>query len=43
VEFFETPWFQPGIFMASKVVFDRLLLADETMTPSKGNLASDTV
>ncbi len=41
VEFFETPWFNPGIFMASKVVFDRLLLADETMTPSKGNLASD--
>ncbi|MDY0091085.1 MAG: ABC transporter substrate-binding protein [Candidatus Vecturithrix sp.] len=41
VEFFETPWFNPGIFMASKVVFDRLLLADETMTPSKGNLASE--
>ena len=41
VEFFETPWFNPGIYMASKVVFDRLLLADETMTPSKGNLASD--
>lgn len=41
VEFFETPWFNPGIYMASKVVFDRLLLADETMTPSKGNLASE--
>ncbi len=40
-EFFETPWFNPGIYMASKVVFDRLLIADATMTPSRGNLASD--
>jgi peptide/nickel transport system substrate-binding protein len=41
VEFFETPWFNPGIYMASKVVFDRLLIADPTMTPSRGNLVSD--
>lgn len=41
VEFFQHPWFNPGIYMPSKVLFDRLILADPTMTPSKGNLASD--
>ena len=41
VEFFPHPWFNPGIYMPAKVVFDRLLLADATMTPSKGSLASD--
>ncbi|PIE35036.1 peptide ABC transporter substrate-binding protein [candidate division KSB3 bacterium] len=41
VEFFQHPWFNPGIYMPSKVLFDRLLIADSTMTPSKGNLASD--
>ena len=41
VEFFQTPWFNPGIYMPSKVLFDRLLFADPTMTPSKGNMVSD--
>ncbi|PID56134.1 peptide ABC transporter substrate-binding protein [candidate division KSB3 bacterium] len=41
VEFFQHPWFNPGIYMPSKVLFDRLLIADPTMTPSQGNLASD--
>ncbi len=40
VEFFEHPWFNPGFLMTNKVVFDRLVLADGSLMPSKGQLAS---
>lgn len=35
-EFFETPWLNPGTFTYNKVLFDRLLLADENMSPLSG-------
>ncbi len=40
VEFFEHPWFNPGFLMTNKVVFDRLVLADGSLMPSRGQLAS---
>ncbi len=41
VEFFEHPWFNPGIFMYNKVLFDSLIAADESLIAKKGLLASD--
>lgn len=40
-EFFETPFFNPGFLMSQKVLFDRLLVADENLSPKAGALASD--
>ena len=40
VQFFEQPWFNPGVYIGSKVLFDRLLVADANLTPTKGGLAS---
>jgi len=40
VEFFQHPWFNPGIFMYSKVLFDSLLVADEALVAKEGQLAS---
>lgn len=36
VEFFETPWLNPGTYMYNKVLFGRLLVADETLSPVSG-------
>lgn len=38
-QFFEHPWFNPGIYISSKVLFDHLLTADGSLTPTKGQLA----
>ena len=38
VEFFQHPWFNPGIFMYSKVLFDSLLVADEALVAKEGQL-----
>ena len=35
-EFFETPWLNPGVFTYNKVLYDRLLFADETLDPIAG-------
>lgn len=41
VEFFETPWLNPGSYTYSKVLFDQLIEADENLNPIGGELASD--
>lgn len=41
VEFFETPWLNPGIYMYSKVLYDSLIEADANLKPSKGELAKE--
>ena len=40
VQFFEHPWFNPGVYIGSKVLFDRLIVADGSLTPKAGALAS---
>ncbi|MEG2481097.1 MAG: ABC transporter substrate-binding protein [Clostridia bacterium] len=40
-EFFETPFFNPGFIMSQKLLFDRLLVADENLSPKAGALASE--
>ncbi|AWK50773.1 ABC transporter substrate-binding protein [Clostridium beijerinckii] len=41
VEFFETPWLNPGSYTYSKVLYDHLIVADENLKPSEGQLAKD--
>ena len=41
VQFVETPFLNPGLYMSQKVLFDHLVVADENLTPSKGELAKD--
>lgn len=41
VEFFEHPWFNPGFLMSNKVLFDRLILADSSLIPQRGQLVSE--
>lgn len=38
-QFFETPWLNPGSFTYNKVLYDRLLVADKTLTPKEGQMA----
>ncbi len=40
VSFIETPFLNPGSFMAQKVLFDRLLVADAGLASFEGQLAS---
>jgi len=40
VSFFEAPFLNPGLFMSTKVLFDHLVVADASLTPYKGQLAS---
>lgn len=40
VEFFEHPWLNPGSFTYNKTIFDRLLVADDTLAPVAGQLAA---
>ncbi|MGL6107731.1 ABC transporter substrate-binding protein [Romboutsia sp.] len=35
-EFFETPWLNPGTFVYNKVLYDRLIFADENLEPILG-------
>lgn len=35
-EFFETPWLNPGTFVYNKVLYDRLIFADENLNPIPG-------
>lgn len=41
VEFFETPFYNPGLFMSTKVLYDHLLVADENLDAKAGQLASE--
>ncbi len=41
VQFFEGPFTNPGQFVYQKLLFDRLIVADENLTPKKGQLASE--
>ncbi|MFS0821549.1 ABC transporter substrate-binding protein [Bacillus sp. 1P02SD] len=41
VQFFETPFLNPGNYMSTKVLFDHLIVADENLNPKEGELASD--
>lgn len=41
--FFEHPWLNPGIYMWSKVGYDRLVTADGSLAPTGGQLADFTV
>ncbi|MDB2390320.1 ABC transporter substrate-binding protein [Alphaproteobacteria bacterium] len=41
--FFEHPWLNPGIYMWSKVGYDRLVTADGSLAPTKGQLADYSV
>ena len=40
IEFFQNPWFNPGIWITSKVLWDRLITCDGSLTPTNGQLAS---
>lgn len=44
-EFFEVPWLNPGTFAYNRVLYDRLILADENLNPIEetGQLASSYV
>ncbi|SHI80881.1 peptide/nickel transport system substrate-binding protein [Dethiosulfatibacter aminovorans DSM 17477] len=39
IEFFETPFVNPGFKMPQKFLFDRLITADGALTPTEGQLA----
>lgn len=41
VEFFETPWLNPGSYTYSKVLYDHLIEADSNLNPLKGELAKE--
>lgn len=41
VEFFETPFLNPGNYMSTKVLYDHLIVADEHLNPKAGQLASE--
>ncbi|GAB6168441.1 ABC transporter substrate-binding protein [Clostridium carnis] len=41
VEFFETPWLNPGSYTYSKVLYDHLIAADADLKPGKGQLAKE--
>lgn len=38
-EFFEAPWLNPGTFFYNRVLYDRLLVADENLQPKEGQMA----
>lgn len=41
IEFFETPWLNPGSYTYSKVLYDHLIEADSNLNPVKGELAKE--
>jgi peptide/nickel transport system substrate-binding protein len=38
-QFFELPWSNLGIWITTKIVFDRLLVADGALNPTRGSMA----
>lgn len=40
IERFENPWFNPGIWITNKILWDRLITCDGSLTPTGGQLAS---
>ena len=39
VEFFEHPWFNPGLYITNKVLFDRLITCDGGLAPTRPKMA----
>ncbi|MDR3303262.1 MAG: ABC transporter substrate-binding protein [Treponema sp.] len=39
-QFFDSPWANPGVSIANKILFDRLILADGALSSFKGALAA---
>lgn len=39
MEFFETPWLNPGAFTYNKTLYDRLIVADSSLAPVEGQMA----
>lgn len=39
MEFFETPWLNPGSYMYNKTLYDHLIVADNSLAPAEGQLA----
>lgn len=39
-EFFETPWLNPGSFTYNKVLYDHLIVADNSLAPAEAQLAA---
>jgi peptide/nickel transport system substrate-binding protein len=39
-QFFEYPWFNPGIYIGNKVLYDRLIVADGSLNAKTGGLAN---
>ncbi len=39
IEFFEHPWFNPGLFISNKVLFDRLITCDGGLAPTRPQMA----
>ena len=39
IEFFEHPWFNPALFIANKIVFDRLITCDGGLAPTRPKMA----
>ena len=39
MQFFEHPWLNPGLYVHSKLSFDRLLTANGSLVPTEGQLA----
>jgi peptide/nickel transport system substrate-binding protein len=39
MEFFEHPWFNPGLFITNKVLFDRLISCDGGLAPTRPKMA----
>jgi peptide/nickel transport system substrate-binding protein len=42
-QFFEYPWFNPGIYIGNKVLYDRLIVADGNLNAKTGGLANYVV
>ncbi|GHT68341.1 hypothetical protein FACS1894110_15660 [Spirochaetia bacterium] len=38
-QFFEYPWYNPGVYIGAKALFDRLIVADGSLSPKEGGLA----
>ena len=39
IEFFQTPWFNPGLFIFNKVLYDRLITCDGGLAPTRPKMA----
>ena len=41
VEFFDMPFFNPGVMLSQKIMWDHLIVADENLVPKAGQLAEN--